>query len=100
MCCLDYVLRKSDLISPEKLSVPIAQIRVIIRENKWDVWSQILCRTALFSRVIQCKFKSVHFHKVQFFSFSQDNDSVLNSEEGRQRLKNVGIDTPRRWGSD
>jgi len=44
--------------------------------------------------VIQDKLKPVHSHKVQFFSFSQDNDSVLNSEEGRQRLKDVGIDTP------
>ena len=32
--------------------------------------------------------------KVQFFSFSQDRDSVLNSPEGRQRLKEVGIGGP------
>ena len=44
--------------------------------------------------MIQGKLQSVHFHEVQFFSFSQDNDSALNSEEGRQRLKDVGIGTP------
>ena len=49
---------------------------------------------SLFPQMIQGKLKSVHSHKVQFFSFSQDNDSVLNSEEGRQRLKDVRIDTP------
>ena len=49
---------------------------------------------SLLLQVIQDKLKSVHSHKVQFFSFSQDSDSVLNSEEGRQKLKNVGIDTP------
>ena len=31
---------------------------------------------------------------VKFFSFSQDNDSVLNVDEGRQRLRDVGIGTP------
>ena len=28
---------------------------------------------------------------VKFFSFSQDRDSVLNTEDGRQRLRDVGI---------
>ena len=31
---------------------------------------------------------------VRFFSFSQDNDSVLNSEKGRKSLRDVGIGTP------
>ena len=31
---------------------------------------------------------------VKSFSFSQDNDSVLNTDEGRQRLRDVGIGTP------
>ena len=44
--------------------------------------------------MIQDKLQSAHSQKVQFFSFSQDNDSVLNSEEGRQRLRDVGIGTP------
>ena len=33
-------------------------------------------------------------HTVNFFSFSQDRDSVLNCEDGRHRLKEVGIGTP------
>ena len=32
-------------------------------------------------------------HKVQFFSFSQDRDSILNSPDGRSRLQEVGIRT-------
>ena len=51
-------------------------------------------RTALFPQAIQGKLQSVRSHKVQFFSFCQDNDSVLNSEEGRQKLRDVGIGTP------
>ena len=31
---------------------------------------------------------------VKFFTFSQDKDSVLNSDEGRQKLRDVGIGTP------
>ena len=31
---------------------------------------------------------------MRFFSFSQDRDSVLNCEEGRHRLREVGIGTP------
>lgn len=31
---------------------------------------------------------------MKFFSFSQDRDSVLNCEEGRCRLREVGIETP------
>ena len=31
---------------------------------------------------------------MKFFSFSQDRDSVLNCEEGRHRLRKVGIGTP------
>ncbi len=30
---------------------------------------------------------------VKFFSFSQDRDSVLNTEDGRKRLRRVGIGT-------
>ena len=32
-------------------------------------------------------------HKVQFFSFSQDRDSILNSPGGRSKLQEVGIRT-------
>jgi len=31
---------------------------------------------------------------VKFFSFSQDRDSILNCEDGRRRMKEVGIGTP------
>lgn len=31
---------------------------------------------------------------MRFFSFSQDRDSVLNSEEGRRKLREVGIGIP------
>jgi len=31
---------------------------------------------------------------IKFFSFSQDRDSVLNREDGRRRMKEVGIGTP------
>ena len=31
---------------------------------------------------------------MRFFSFKQDRDSVLNCEEGRRKLKKVGIETP------
>ena len=44
--------------------------------------------------MIQGKLLSARSQTVQFFSFNQDNDSVLNSEEGRQRLRDVGIGTP------
>ena len=44
--------------------------------------------------MIQGKLLSARSQEVQFFSFNQDNDSVLNSEEGRQRLRDVGIGTP------
>ena len=40
------------------------------------------------------KLKLPNSHQIQFCSFSQDNDSVLNCEEGRQRLRDVGISTP------
>lgn len=33
-------------------------------------------------------------HKVQFFSFAQDRDSILNSTEGRSKLCEAGIGTP------
>ena len=40
------------------------------------------------------KLGSVPSRTVRFFSFSQDKDSVLNNEDGRQRLRDVGIGTP------
>ena len=33
-----------------------------------------------------------------FYSFAQDNDSVLNTEEGREKLKDVGIGSPLQVG--
>ena len=37
-------------------------------------------------------------HDVKFFSFSQDRDSVLNSPEGRARLKGAGVGSPQEVG--
>ena len=37
-------------------------------------------------------------HEIEFCSFSQDNDSVLNNDKGRERLKDVGIKTPMEVG--
>ena len=44
------------------------------------------------------KLKSTGSHKVDFFSFSQDNDSVLNCPEGRESLRAVGVGTPETVG--
>lgn len=44
--------------------------------------------------MIQEKLGEVPSCTVKFFSFSQDRDSVLNSEEGRQKLREVGIGSP------
>ncbi len=44
------------------------------------------------------KLGSVSSRTVKFFSFSQDRDSVLNTEEGRQRLRDVGIGAPLKVG--
>ena len=44
--------------------------------------------------MIQEKLKLPSSHQIKFCSFSQDNDSVLNNEPGRQKLRDVGIETP------
>ena len=36
--------------------------------------------------------------KVQFFSFCQDRDSILNTEDGRSKLQEAGIGTLRDVG--
>ncbi len=36
--------------------------------------------------------------KVQFYSFSQDRDSILNSDDGRDKLRGAGIGTPQDVG--
>ena len=43
--------------------------------------------------MIQEKLKLPRSHEIKFCSFSQDNDSVLNNEAGRQKLRDVGIET-------
>ena len=43
---------------------------------------------------IQGKLHRVGSHQIRFFSFCQDNDSVLNTDPGREKLKEVGIGTP------
>ncbi len=48
--------------------------------------------------MIQKKLGLPSSHQVKFCSFSQDNDSVLNCDEGRQKLRDVGISTPSEVG--
>ena len=43
---------------------------------------------------IKCKLELPEEQKIMFCSFKQDIDSVLNCEEGRQTLRDVGIKTP------
>ena len=50
-------------------------------------------------QVIEGKLRHAGSQQVQFCSFSQDNDSVLKREEGRQRLREVGISTPETVGA-
>ena len=50
------------------------------------------------SQEIQGKLHYISSHQIQFFSFCQDNDSVLNTDLGREKLKEVGIGTPLRVG--
>ena len=45
-------------------------------------------------QMIRRKISPTLSRTVRFFSFSQDNDSVLNSEKGRKHLRDVGISTP------
>ena len=45
-------------------------------------------------QAIQEKLNSSPSRMIKFFSFSQDRDSVLNCEDGRHRMKEVGIGTP------
>ena len=49
-------------------------------------------------QLIREKLSLPHTHQVKFFSFNQDKDSVLNCEEGREKLRNVGIGTPQNVG--
>ncbi len=44
------------------------------------------------------KLGSVPSRTVRFFSFSQDRDSVLNTDEGRRRLRDMGIGSPQDVG--
>ena len=49
-------------------------------------------------QITQDKLRSTGSHQTQFFSFSQDKDSVLNSDLGRKKLREVGIGTPLQVG--
>ena len=49
-------------------------------------------------QVIRKKLGSTPSRMVKFFSFSQDRDSVLNTEDGRKKLRDVGIGTPSEVG--
>ena len=44
-------------------------------------------------QVIVKKLDPPSSHTVRFFSFNQDWGSILNSEEGREKLREVGIGT-------
>ena len=46
----------------------------------------------------QDKLHSTGSHRTQFFSFCQDKDSILNSDLGRKKLREVGIGTPLQVG--
>ena len=46
----------------------------------------------------QDKLRQTASYQTQFFSFCQDNDSVLNTDEGREKLREVGIGTPLQVG--
>ena len=50
------------------------------------------------AQVTRGKLRPTGSHQVQFFSFCQDKDSVLNSNEGRKKLKAVGIESPLQVG--
>ena len=47
---------------------------------------------------IHGKLRSTGSHQTKFFSFCQDNDSVLNTDAGREKLREVGIGTPQQVG--
>ncbi len=49
-------------------------------------------------QIIKEQLGDVPSHAVQLFSFSQDRDSVLNTPEGRERLKDAGIAPPQAVG--
>ena len=46
----------------------------------------------------EAKLRPTGSHKVSFFSFDQDNDSILNTEDGREKLRDVGIGSPLQVG--
>lgn len=50
------------------------------------------------SQMIKEQLGQVPSHEVQLFSFSQDRDSVLNTPDGRERLKVAGISPPQAVG--
>ena len=52
----------------------------------------------LSPQMIKEQLGHVPSHEVQLFSFSQDRDSVLNTAEGREKLKVAGIAPPQAVG--
>ena len=54
--------------------------------------------TCTHKQEIHGKLHRVGSHQIRFFSFCQDNDSVLNTDSGREKLKEVGIGTPLQVG--
>ena len=54
--------------------------------------------TSLISQIIEEKLGRSPNRTILFFSFSQDRDSTLNSDEGRQKLLDAGIHSPKDVG--
>ena len=51
-----------------------------------------------FTQRVEEKLGQNPSHTVGYFSFCQDRDSVLNTPEGRQQLKDAGISCPQDVG--
>ena len=49
-------------------------------------------------QVVRTKLTLVRTHDIEIFSFCQDKDSVLNSDSGRRKLREVGIGMPLQVG--
>ena len=48
--------------------------------------------------MIEAKLRPTGSHKVSFFSFAQENDSILILQDGKEKLREVGIGSPLQVG--
>ena len=46
----------------------------------------------------EAKLRPTGSHKVSFFSFAQENDSIFILQDGREKLREVGIGSPLQVG--